>query len=258
MESLIKTENFSYAYDQQTPALDNISLNVHKGESIGLIGPNGAGKTTLFLCLIGLVPYIGEGLEVAGLKMQSKKNHTMIRRRMGIVFQHTDDQLFNSTVFDDVAFGLLNMGLKKDEVIKKTRKALLLVGLEGFEEKVPFHLSGGQKRRVCLAGVIAMEPEILLLDEPTSDLDPRGKLKIINILNNLDSTYIISSHDLEFVLKTCKRVIMMDNGKIIADGPAIDIMSDENFMVSHGLEKPHSLMPHIIKHHHDHTPDIHS
>jgi len=256
VELLIKTENFSYAYDQQTHALDNITLNVYQGESIGLIGPNGAGKTTLFLCLMGLVPHIGKGLEVTGFKMQYSKNLAIIRRRMGIVFQHTDDQLFNSTVFDDVAFGLLNMGLKKDEVIKKVQKALLLVGLEGFEEKVPFHLSGGQKRRVCLAGVIATEPEILLLDEPTSDLDPRGKKKIINILKNLDSTYIISSHDLEFVLKTCKRVIMMDNGSIVADGPAVDIMSDEDFMVSHGLEKPHSLVPHIIKHHHDHTPDI--
>jgi cobalt/nickel transport system ATP-binding protein len=160
---------------------------------------------------------------------------------VGIVFQNSDDQLFNATVFDDVAFGPLNLELKRDEVCKRVDQALELVGLTGMENRVSFHLSGGEKRRVALAGILAMKPSVLLLDEPSMYLDPRGRRELIQLLTKLGGTQMIAAHDLELVLETCERVILLDHGRIMADGPARSVLADAALMEAHGLEVPYSL-----------------
>jgi cobalt/nickel transport system ATP-binding protein len=161
--------------------------------------------------------------------------------QVGIVFQNSDDQLFNATIFDDVAFGPLNLELSPDEVRKRVAESLQRVGMTGMEERVPFHLSGGEKRRVALAGVLAMQPSILLLDEPTMYLDPRGRRELIQLLNTLGGTRMIASHDLELILQTCGRVLLLDRGQLIADGPARTVLADAMLMEAHGLEVPYSL-----------------
>ncbi|MBW1971957.1 MAG: energy-coupling factor ABC transporter ATP-binding protein [Deltaproteobacteria bacterium] len=249
MEKVIQIKTLSYRYPDGIKALNNISFDISYGERVGIIGPNGAGKTTLFLCMMGLITGWEGDVVLFSLSMKDKKNHPIVRKKISIVFQNADDQLISPTVFDDVAFGLLNHNFSRDEIPKRVKKSLNDVGLNGFSNRLPFHLSGGEKRRVCLAGALAIEPEVLLVDEPTSDLDPRGKRKIKEILNSLNNTRIISSHDLEFILDTCDRVIVLDEGKIVADGIAKEILSDESLMLAHGLEKPHSLSPHVIPHH---------
>jgi cobalt/nickel transport system ATP-binding protein len=169
--------------------------------------------------------------------------------KVGIIFQDSDDQLFSTTVSDDVAFGPLNLGLPPEEVRQRVAEALERVGLKGFDNRVPFHLSGGEKRRVALAGVLAMGPEILLLDEPSSHLDPRGRRELIHLINDLKVTKIIASHDLEFILEACRRAIVLDGGRIVADGPARSLFADRALMTAHSLEVPHSLTPHASPHH---------
>jgi cobalt/nickel transport system ATP-binding protein len=160
----------------------------------------------------------------------------------GIVFQNSDDQLFNTTVFDDVAFGPLNLGLPPDEVRRRVAEALGRVSMTGREERVPFHLSGGEKRRVALAGVLAMRPQVLLLDEPSMYLDPRGRRELIGLLGEIGGTRLIASHDLEMILQTCQRVLLIDGGKLSADGPARTVLADAALMEAHGLEVPASLL----------------
>jgi cobalt/nickel transport system ATP-binding protein len=160
---------------------------------------------------------------------------------VGIVFQNSDDQLFNATVFDDVAFGPLNLNLPAAEVRRRVAEALERVGLSGFDQRVPYHLSGGEKRRVALAGVLAMQPGILLLDEPSMFLDARGRRELIRLLHDLPGTRIIAAHDLEMILETCGRVLLLDRGRLIADGPAQPLLADDTLLTAHGLEVPHSL-----------------
>ncbi|GIW78627.1 MAG: putative ABC transporter ATP-binding protein [Gemmatales bacterium] len=239
--SAIEVQGLSFTYPGGPKALNNVAFSVAEGESVGLVGPNGAGKTTLFLCLSGVLRGQAETIDVAGLNPFDKKERRQLPRHLGIVFQNSDDQLFNATVFDDVAFGPLNLGLPPDEVRRRVAEALKCVDLTGFDDRVPFHLSGGEKRRVALAGVLAMRPKILLLDEPSLNLDPRSRRELIALVNSLPVTKIIASHDLELIRQTCQRTMVLDAGSIQADGPTDDVLADEELMETHGLEVPHSL-----------------
>jgi cobalt/nickel transport system ATP-binding protein len=239
-EPAILVEGLSHAYAGR-PSLDGVSFHVAAGESIGLVGPNGAGKTTLFLCLAGVLPRRGGTVRVMGLDPAVKAQRRRLPAHLGIVFQDSDDQLFNSTVFDDVAFGPLNLDLAADEVKVRVAEALATVGLAGFDERVPFHLSGGEKRRVALAGVLAMRPEVLLLDEPSLHLDPRGRRGLIGLIRSLPGTRLIASHDLELVLETCPRSLLLDAGRVVSEGPSSSLLADAALMEAHGLEVPYSL-----------------
>ncbi|MGF1577914.1 MAG: energy-coupling factor ABC transporter ATP-binding protein [Gemmataceae bacterium] len=234
-------EDFSYSYSQGRQALHNVSFRVAAGERVALVGPNGAGKTTLFLCLSGVHSFSPGHVRVCGIDPADKTKRRELPQKVGIVFQNSDEQIFNATVFEDVAFGPYNFGMSRDEVTDQVKAALERVGLQGYEDRVPFHLSGGEKRRVALAGVLVMSPEILLLDEPSILLDPRGRRELINVLNNLTATKLIASHDLEMVLQTCERVLLLDKGKLITDGPAPEVLANEELMETHGLEVPFSL-----------------
>ena len=237
----ITVAGLSFAYPDGKQALHDLSLHVTAGETIGLVGPNGAGKTSLFLCLTGvLAPQTGT-LRIAGLDPSRAAERKQLPAHVGIVFQNSDDQLFSTTVGDDVAFGPLNLGLPAAEVRRRVTAALTAVGLAGFEERVPFHLSGGEKRRAAIAGVLAMQPEILLLDEPSMFLDPRGRRELIHLLNGLPITRIIASHDLEMILDTCRRVLVLDQGRLMTSGPAETVLRDEALMTAHGLEVPYRL-----------------
>jgi cobalt/nickel transport system ATP-binding protein len=231
----------SFAYPDGKRALHELRLQVSTGETVGLVGPNGAGKTTLFLCLAGVLNAQTGSLQVAGLDPRVAADRKLLPARVGIVFQNSDDQLFSTTIGDDVAFGPLNLGLPADEVRRRVAEALERVGLAGFAERVPFHLSGGEKRRAALAGVLAMQPEILLLDEPSMFLDPRGRRELIGLLNELPTTKIIASHDLEMILDTCQRVAVLDQGELVAEGMAQQVLGDSALMTSHGLEVPYRL-----------------
>jgi cobalt/nickel transport system ATP-binding protein len=245
----IRVQNLSYAYPGGLTALDGLSFEIATGQNVGLVGPNGAGKTTLFLCLAGVLPIKTGAVCLAGLDPADAAQRRRLPAQVGIVFQNSDDQLFNTTVFDDVAFGPLNLGLSPDEVRRRVAEALQQVGLSGFEQRVPFHLSGGEKRRAALAGVLAMRPAILLLDEPSMYLDPRGRRELMHLINGLAVTKVIASHDLEFILQTCQRALLIDRGRLVADGPARTLFGDATLMTAHGLEVPHSLTPHVVKHH---------
>ena len=245
----LRVNDLSYVYPTGQQALHGVSFEVAAGESVGLVGPNGAGKTTLFLCLSGVLSVPSGAANVAGLDPAERGQRRSLPAKVGIIFQDSDDQLFSTTVSDDVAFGPLNLGLTPAEVHQRVTEALEHVGLQGFEARVPFHLSGGEKRRVALAGVLAMRPEILLLDEPSSHLDPRGRRELIHLINGLAVTKIIASHDLEFILETCRRAIVLDAGRVVADGPVRTLLADGALMTTHGLEVPHSLTPHARPHH---------
>jgi cobalt/nickel transport system ATP-binding protein len=241
----IAIRGISYFYPGRIPALDSVSFEVSPGEKVGLIGPNGAGKSTLLLCLPGLIEGFSGVIEIDGITVDHRENLKELRRRVGLVFQDNDDQLFNPTIIEDVAFGPLNLGLDREEAMDRSKNALTRVGLaEHMYSRPPHRVSGGQKRRAAIAGILAMEPSVLLLDEPTSDLDPRGINNLARLLNELPQTMIIATHNLEFVLLTCSRVVVLDEGKVITSGDPREVMADREFMESHGLEKPHSLVPH--------------
>jgi cobalt/nickel transport system ATP-binding protein len=243
-EPAVRVRGLHYAYPGGQRALDGISFEIPPGASIGLVGPNGAGKTTLFLCLTGVLPVQPGIVRVAGLDPADPAQRKLLPGRAGIVFQNSEDQVFNATVFDDVAFGPLNLGLAALEVKQRVARALEEVGLSGFEQRVPFHLSGGEQRRVALAGVLAMQPQVLLLDEPSLHLDPRGRRELIRLINRLGATKVIAAHDLELIRETCDRILVLDAGRLVADGPTRAILSDARLMEAHGLEVPHSLTPH--------------
>jgi cobalt/nickel transport system ATP-binding protein len=240
-DAMIHVAGLGYSYRAGPRALDGISLTVAAGESVALVGPNGAGKTTLFLCLAGVLPARSGTVRIAGLDPADPAQRRQLPRKVGIVFQNSDDQLFHASVFDDVAFGPLNLGLPPDEVRRRVAEALARVSLTGSEMRVPLHLSGGEKRRAALAGVLAMRPEVLLLDEPSSGLDPRGRREFIALVNDLSATRVIASHDLEMVLETCQRVLLLDGGRLIADGLGRQVLGDAALMEAHGLEVPYSL-----------------
>lgn len=241
-EIAVQVRGLTYCYPNGQAALEEISFDVGHGESVGLVGPNGAGKTSLFLCLAGVLNAQAKTLQLGGLDLRDPRQRKRLPTLVGIVFQDSDDQLFSATVFDDVAFGPLNLGWSADEVRKRVQEALARVGLSGIESRSPLHLSGGEKRRVALAGVLAMRPQVLLLDEPSMYLDPRGRRDLIRLLGELGGTRIIASHDLELILRTCSRVLIMDGGRLCADGPPQQMLADSTLMEKHGLEVPPSLL----------------
>lgn len=246
MNPALEVRNLSYRYADGTTALRGINFMVGEGECVGLIGPNGAGKSTLLLHLNGILPeqLDGEPTVFVGGQPVTEKTLPQIRQRVGLLFQDADDQLFCPTVLEDVAFGPQQLGLPESRV----RESLKLVGLDGYESRVTHHLSRGEKRRVCLAGLLACDPGILVLDEPTTDLDPRGKRELKSILQTIAATKIIASHDLELVVELCTRSLLVDHGVIIADGSTIELLNNEKLMLSHGLERPH-----ILQHRHPHS-----
>lgn len=233
---MIAVAGLSYSYPDGRSALSDLHFNVDEGESVGLIGPNGAGKTSLFLCLCGVLPVPRGKITIAGLDPANLDHRKQLPQKVGIVFQNSDDQLFSSTIFDDVAFGPLNMKLPPDEVRHRVTEALRSVGMSGSEDRVPFHLSGGEKRRAAIAGILAMRPEVLLLDEPSMFLDPRGRKELRQLIRTLPGTKVIATHDLALVRETCSRVVVLDSGRVVADGNVAEVMSNSEWMAQHGLE----------------------
>jgi cobalt/nickel transport system ATP-binding protein len=236
---VIRIESLSFTYPDGTAALRDVSFTVNEGECVGVIGPNGAGKTTLLFHLNGLLRGRGR-VVVDGLEI-SDKNLKAVRKIVGVVFQDPDDQLFSSTVSDDVAFGPLSMRLPKEEVDSRVGRALSETGLEGQGRKAPHHLSFGQKKKAALAAILAMRPRVIALDEPTSNMDPRSRRAFLRLIESLNSTKVISTHDMESVFELCDRVMLLDSGELIADGEARAILGDRRLMESHGLEVPSML-----------------
>jgi cobalt/nickel transport system ATP-binding protein len=236
----IEIRNLSYSYPDGTKALSNINLDIFEGESIGLIGPNGAGKSTLLLHLNGILRSNNTQIKIFGLELNDK-NLPQVRSKIGLVFQDPDNQLFMPTVFDDVAFGPINMKLSKKEVEDSVNEALERVDMLSSIKRLSHHLSFGEKRRVSIATVLSMKPEILVLDEPSSNLDPRHRRDLINLLNQLNLTKIIATHDLDLVLETCLKVILIDKGGIVIKGNALDILSNKTLLQAHNLELPYQL-----------------
>jgi cobalt/nickel transport system ATP-binding protein len=236
---MININGLEYTYPDGTKALNGVDLEVKRGESIGIIGPNGAGKTTLLLHLNGILRGKGK-IEVCGMPINNG-NLEKIRKKVQIIFQDPDDQLFMPTVFDDVAFGLLNIGYPKEKIEHAVKVALRCVEMEGYQQRCSHHLSFGEKKRIAIATCLAMQPEVLAFDEPTISLDPRARRHLIRFLKVLDVTKIIATHDLELVLAVCSRVSIIDKGKIIAQGQTREILQDEELLEAHGLEVPLSI-----------------
>jgi len=229
----IEVTGLSFSYPDGHQALDGVDLTVEQGEKLAIIGANGAGKTTLLLHFNGLLR--GQGrIRVLGREV-TPGNLRWIRSRVGLVFQDPDDQLFSPTVLDDIAFGPLNLGCSPTEAKERVARALEWVGLQGYESRSPHRLSLGEKKRVALATVLAMDPEILVLDEPTANLDPAARGRLTELLEGWQGTLILATHDLETVGALCRRVAVMDGGRIVAEGAVSSILSDEELLLSHGL-----------------------
>jgi len=246
----VEIAGLRFAYEREREVLRGLSLFIDAGECVGIVGPNGAGKSTLLLHLNGILPEELDrpsAVSIGGAPV-ARDSLLDVRRRVGLLFQDPDDQIFCPTVFDDVAFGPRQLGVEGPALDGVVRRALARSGVAGYEARLPHHLSVGEKRRVCLAGVLACDPEVIVLDEPSSNLDPRGRRELIELLRGLAATRIIASHDLDMVVALCTRVFVLDQGVIVAEGPTPAILGDEPLMLAHGLEKPHSLL-----HHHPHA-----
>ncbi len=249
MNRALEVCDLRFRYADGTPALRGVSFGVGEGECVGLVGPNGAGKSTLLLHLNGLLPESrpdGRSVKIFGRGIAAD-NLPEIRRQVGLLFQDPNDQLFCPTVFEDVAFGPRQFGLGDGDLRACVADCLGKVGLSGFENRAPHHLSGGEKRRICLAGVLACQPRLLVLDEPTSNLDPKSKRDLKTLLRQIPITKLIATHDLELVAELCSRVIILDKGQVAAEGPALELLNDERLMLDHDLERPH-----ILSHRHPH------
>jgi len=233
----IEVEHLHFVYPNGYEALKGIDLVIARGEKVAIIGPNGAGKSTFLLHLNGIhLPSHGR-VRVAGIEV-TRATVKRVRAEVGLVFQDPDDQLFSPTVFEDVAFGPIHMGLSPEEVHRRVEAALAKVGMSGFERRAPFHLSLGQRKRVALATVLSMEPSVLVLDEPSAGLDPRGRRELIGLLRTFDETLIASTHDMRLVAEVFPRTVILDDGRIAADGPTEFILADDVLLEAHGLERP--------------------
>lgn len=236
-DAWVDVRDLCFAYPDGFEALKGVGLQIARGEKVALIGPNGAGKSTLMLHLNGInMPASGQ-VTIGGLAV-NKTNIGRVRAEVGLVFQDPDDQLFSPTVYDDVAFGPVHMGLAKDEVDVRVAKALEAVGLAGFEKRLPHHLSIGQRKRAALATVLSMSPSVLVLDEPSAGLDPRGRRELINLLRGLEQTMLVSTHDMKLVAEVFPRTVIVDGGRVVADGPTPGILADGALLEAHGLEQP--------------------
>jgi len=238
----LETKNLSFTYPDGTQALRNVNLQIKKGDKIAIMGPNGAGKSTLFSHFNGLTEPTSGHVEIDGEKIVFERDTLLeVRQKVGIVFQDPNDQLFAPTVKEDVAFGPMNLGLDYDEVEKRIDEALEMVGMKGFEDKTPHHLSGGQQKRVAIAGIVAMRPDIMILDEPTAGLDPEGVDKVLDILNKLNAdgiSIVISSHDIEMVNEFADKIYVLYDGEIIACGSKHEIFSDKELLSKAHLKAP--------------------
>lgn len=245
MNMLLEVEDLAYTYPDGTEALRGVTFSVAEGERVALLGPNGAGKTTLLLALIGIVRAQRGEVRVGGVSL-SPETYPEVRRRIGIVFQDPDDQLFMPTVWRDVAFGPANLGLPDEEVEARTREALAAVDMDEQAGRAPHHLSGGEARRAAIATVLSMRPDVIVLDEPTSNLDPVGRRELARLLTTVGTTQIVVTHDLPFALQLCPRSIVLNAGRVAADGPTPRLLSDTDLMAANRLELPYGFDPGTI------------
>lgn len=238
MSRALVVSDLEFTYPDGLRALNRVSFDLSEAEKVALLGPNGAGKTTLALHLNGIRRADSGSITIAGLELE-ESNLREIRRRVGMVFQSPDDQLFMPTAGEDVAFGPANLGASTEELPHIVAKALAEVGAGQLADRAPHHLSGGERRRVALATVLAMDPSLLVLDEPTSGLDPAGRRELIGVLQTLPMAQLVITHDLPFALEFCDRVLIMDEGRIVAEGPAAEILADAELLTRHRLEMPY-------------------
>jgi cobalt/nickel transport system ATP-binding protein len=245
-DSILTVTDLHHTYPDGTEALKGVSFAIRRGEAVALVGGNGAGKSTLLLHLNGYIPTTRGEIRLDGTLL-TNETLTVVRKSVGLVFQNSDDQLFMPTVGEDVSFGPLYAGWPPEKIKSATSSALERVGMAHLINRPPYHLSAGEKRAVAIATVLAMTPEVLVMDEPSSDLDPRARRRLIELLHSFGHTRIIATHDLELVVEVCSRVIVLDGGIVVADGPTRMVLNDEELMLAHGLERPH-----ILKHHHPH------
>ena len=234
---MIRLDHVSFHYSNGPQVLKSICLSLEQGESVGLVGANGAGKSTLLKLLVGLVSGFEGEVKVAGLSMD-KKDLAGIRAKVGYVFQDSDSQLFNNTVYDEIAFGPRNYGLSEEEVKKRVDEAMEKTGTAYLKDKPVYQMSGGEKRLVSIATILSMEPELILMDEPEAALDPRNRRRLIGLLKGLQPAKLIASHDLDMIMDTCERTILMHQGAIVADGPTDKILRDKELLESHDMELP--------------------
>lgn len=234
--NVLVVKDLHFSYPDGHSALHGVSLNLSIGDKVALVGPNGAGKSTLMLHLNGILGGHGE-VEVAGQRL-TRDNLPAIRAMVGLVFQNPDDQLFSPTVFEDVAFGPLHMGLPEADVRARVDAALEAVRMSSYRDRLSHHLSVGEKKRIAIATVLSMNPSLLILDEPSAGLDPRARRTLINLLRELPITMLVSTHDMKLVQELFPRTIVMDEGRVVADGMTREILEDENLLTAHGLEKP--------------------
>lgn len=236
----LEVKEVYFTYPDGHKAINGMSFLVGHGEAVGIIGANGAGKSTLLMLLMGIL-FPEKGEVIVGDTHVTKKTLPMIRQRLGMVFQDPDDQLFMTTVYDDVAFGPRNYKLDENEVQKRVQDALEQVGILHLKERAPYKLSGGEKRAAAIAAVLSMQPDILIMDEPTSALDPKARRRVIELLQSFKHTKIITSHDLDMVMDTCQRIIVLKDGQIAADGETLEILTNIELLESCGLEMPFAL-----------------
>ena len=234
----IAVNNLSFFYPNQSSILHNLNLTIFPGEKVGLIGPNGAGKTTLFLLICGVLSPTSGEIRLFDQPIEAGN----FCPEIGLVFQNPDDQLFCSRVRDDVAFGPENMGLEPEEIDRRVEKALAVTGVSHLGDRVPYQLSGGEKCMVAIASILSMQPKIVLYDEPSANLDLRARRRLINFLRSSQETIVLSSHDLELILQVCDRLLLLNQGHIVADGIPREIMSNQTLMEAHSLEVPYSLI----------------
>ncbi len=242
MTSAVAVRDLHYAYPDGTVALNGVTLSIEPGERVAVLGPNGAGKTTLMLHLNGLISAERGSVEIAGLRLDDDTT-AEIRRRVGLVFQDPDDQLFMPTVADDVAFGPANQGVKGVDLAQRVDAALAAVGMQEVAARPPHHLSLGQRRRVAVATVLSMDPELLVLDEPSSNLDPASRREVAEVLLGLGRTIVMVTHDLPYALQLCPRSVILSEGRIVADGPTGDLLADPALLARHRLELPFGFDP---------------
>ena len=236
---MIEFKNVSFSYEKEHPVIKNMSFRIEKGEAVGLIGANGAGKSSMLKVLLGLLPHDGEIL-VNGIPL-CKQNLAQIRRVLGFVLQNSDNQMFMPTVYGDMMFGLLNYGMSKDDAERRVDAVLEQLGLTQLKNKYNHKISGGEKRMAAIATVLAMEPEVIIMDEPSVSLDPYNRRAVINVINSLTQTKIIASHDLDMIMETCRRVILISDGQIVASGDVNEILRNKELLENNRMELPFGL-----------------